>query len=231
MKYLPIKSSFSERGQQKLNQSVQMLLKMSSIVFLSLCFFGPLSMSAQKVEKSNLQYSKLPIKIAFGNQDVGLGFQNIFSSFNPNVELGTEYIYNKNLNHQIGQTAEIGFTKNDVLGNKLSLTSGFFYRYTHKSGLFIDCGIEIGIAQQFHQRQVYEYDALNNQYVEGKNVGKTTFVGGYGLSLGYDLSRKTKLPLSIYINYNFSIQYPYLDLDMFPFMPQSTTQIGITYKF
>jgi|GEM_PF-3034636 len=178
----------------------------------------------------SIEYYRFPLQVSFGNQCVGLPYQNVFSTFNPAFYLGTEVGYNKNRKHHICQTAGLGFYANEVIGNTITLNSDFCYRFTHKSGVFADISLGLGIINQFHPRDIYEYSPSTGAYDKVKDYGKLAILLENGLSLGYDLSYKTKIPISIFIKHNFFIQTPYFDLKSFPFMPQSITQIGLKIK-
>lgn len=172
---------------------------------------------------------KYPIKLMYGNHSVGTG-ENGFDNFNPNVVLETELQYNKSKRHKIGQTAGVGFSKNTVIGNKVYLKTATFYRYTHKIGAFVDIGIDLGMNQQFHPRDVYVYDEESGKYEAKNDYGITTVMGGFEIGLGYDFSEKEILPVSVFLRFNNYVQAPYLDLDVFPVMFQTVTQIGVNFK-
>lgn len=197
-----------------------------STVLLGLLLILPCITYAQ-ADSSSRQYYRLPIIVTYGNQDVAFGLQNLFAAYNPSVALGTEIVYNKSQRHKIGQSAELGFIANETLGNKTSLSTAFFYRYCHRSGLFAGIELGLGLAQQYHPRQVYEYNAELRDYEKAKDTGISSLQAGYGLHLGYDFARNGDIPLSIFIKNNLVIQSPYLDLTTFPIMPQSITQLGL----
>ena len=175
-------------------------------------------------------YFKYPVRIAFGSQAVGFPYQNLFTSFNPCFTVGTEFRYNKNEKHRICQTLNLGYSISDEIGNKMMLSSDFCYRYTHSSGVFADVSLGLGLVNQYHPRKTYEYNSSSGEYDPVKDKGKFGIMLGYGMSLGYDFSRKTKCPVSVFLNNTFYIQSPYFDYKDFQIMPQSTIKIGLTIK-
>ena len=175
-------------------------------------------------------YCKYPVRISFGSQVVGFPYQNLFSAFHPVFSAGTEFRYNKNEKHRICQTLNIGYSFNEQIGNKLLLNSDFCYRYTHSSGVFADISMGLGLVDQYHPRKTYKYNSSTGEYDRVSDWGKFGIQLGYGMSLGYDLSRKTHYPVSLFVKNTFFIQSPYFDLKDFPVMPQSTVQIGVTIK-
>ncbi|MCX6266748.1 MAG: hypothetical protein NTW16_05235 [Bacteroidetes bacterium] len=175
-------------------------------------------------------YFRLPIRVSFGSQAVGFPYQNLFSAFNPSFSAGTEFRYNKNETHRICQTLNVGFSVSDQIGSKVMLNSDFCYRYTHSSGVFADISIGLGLLNQFHARKTYQYNSSTGEYDKVKDYGTFGLMLGYGMSLGYDFSRKNRYPVSIFVKNTFYIQSPYFDMTNFPIMPQSTIQIGLTVK-
>ena len=174
---------------------------------------------------------KKPIsfKFSYGNHVASTG-KNLFKVFNPNLQAGAEFSYNRNQQHKIGQTLDLGSSINDVLGNKLYLSSHFFYRYTHSKGPFADLGLGAGIAQQFHSRHLLQYNSESGEYEEsGDGLYLSLFVG-YEFSLGYDFSQTTQLPFALFFKISNYVQVPYLGTQDLPILPQAVTQLGINFK-
>ena len=203
--------------------------KTSGFVFLVFLIF---STSAQSKNLSDsIQFQKISLQLSFGNQCVGFPYQNLFSAFNPSFSAGIEYRYNKNLKHSLIQTARFNFNGNQSIGNSFAFITEFRYRYTHKSAFFADASVGLGFLNQYHPREIYKLNTETGEYNKVKDKGKGGNVVGYGISVGYDFSKKTKYPVAVFIRNNFWIQTPYFETTMFPIIPQSITQIGLTYKF
>ena len=183
-----------------------------------------------RTNPDSTHYFKLPVRISLGSQVVGFPYENLFSSFNPTFSIGTEFRYNKSEKHRIYQTLNLGFSSSPQIGYKLMLNSDFCYRYTHSSGVFADISIGLGLANQYHPRETYKYNEATGEYDHVKDRGVFGLMLGYGMSLGYDFSRKTRIPVSVFVKNTFFVQSPYFDLKDFQIMPQSTIQIGFTIK-
>lgn len=182
-------------------------------------------------QNEEVQFAKFPLKISFGNHAVGFPFQHSFKAFNPHFSLGTEFGLNKNLKHQIYISSNLGFIRNKVIGNTIPLDVDFGYRYLHKTGLFLETTLGLGILKQYHPRNVYQYSESNETYDKISDKGLTTSLVGFKMGMGYDFSSNNQHPFRIGINHHFFIQTTYFEIDNFPIMPQSTTNISITYKF
>lgn len=197
-----------------------------------LILFALLGSCLVKAQDANpIEYSKLPLKIAVGNQAVGFPFQNAFSAFNPHLSIGTELGLNKNQKHHFFVSSNLGFFENNVIGNTITLDVDLAYRYTQKTGMFIETALGLGILDQFHPRAIYEQNTTDGSYDKITDQGTFASLIGLKMGLGYDLSKKTNYPIRIGINHHFFIQTIYFDVQNFPIMPQSTTNITITYKF
>ncbi|MCI4669688.1 MAG: hypothetical protein MRZ79_16255 [Bacteroidia bacterium] len=204
-------------------QFTRLLALLTSLFFLHMNCHG-------NVARDSLKRT-WPIRIQLGNQDVGFGSENTFSSFNPRLSVGTTYLYNKNLKHQLGQHLNMDFTNNRVLGNKLSLQSHFFYRYLHKSGIYGELGIGLGLMRQFYARPIYEKEATGSGYQAAKSSGVNSLNFGYEISLGYTFQNESRIPIqAIFLSSALRIQYPYFNTAAFPIIPLSLTQIGVQLK-
>lgn len=209
------------------NRSTMEKLKKCLLILLALS--STYLIKAQDVDP--VVYSKLPLSIAFGNHAIGFPFENSFKAFNPHFSVGTELGLNKNQKHRLLLSSNLGFFKNKVIGNSWMADIELGYRYTHKTGLFIETGLGLGLIVQFHPRDIYALNPSNGSYDQVSDKGTFASLIGLKTGLGYDFSKHSKHPFRIGINHHFFIQSPYFDLESFPIMPQSTTNISLSYKF
>ena len=105
------------------------------------------------------------------------------------------------------------------------------YRYTQNAGVYLETTLGLGLLEQFRPRAIYELNTSDNTYAKIKDKGTFVSLIGFKMGIGYDFSKRSNSPLKIGIHHNFFIQTPYFDVENFPIMPQSTTNITITYKF
>ena len=182
-------------------------------------------------DDSAIEYSKFPLKIAIGNHAVGFPYQNSFSAFNPHLSVGTERGLNKNQKHHLFISSNLGFIRNKVIGNTITMDLDFGYRYTHVKGLFFETALGIGLLDQFHPRAIYKQNTTDGTYKKVSDKGTFASLIGFKMGIGYDFSKKSNRPFRIGLTHNFFIQTTYFDVKNFPIMPQSTTNILITYKF
>lgn len=178
-----------------------------------------------------IEYSSFPLKIAIGNHAVGFLYENSFKAFNPHLSIGTELALNRNQKHQLVTSSNLGFIRNKVIGNTIVIDFDLGYRYTHKSGVFIETALGLGLLEQFHPRDIYEQNVVDATYQKVEDKGTFASLIGLKTGIGYDFSKDSKHPFRLGINHHFFIQTSYFDVENFPIMPQSTTNITITYKF
>ncbi len=188
--------------------------------------------SISKAQDSNTTtYAKFPLKVAIGNHAVGFLYQNSFDSFNPSFSVGTEKGLNKNLKHHLFLPLNLGFVRNKVIGNTVTIDLGFGYRYTHSGGIYLETNLGLGVLNQFHPREIYIQNATDGTYEKATNSGKFATLVGLRTGIGYDFSKKSDAPWRIGLSHNFFIQAPYFAVMSFPIMPQSTTNISLSYRF
>ena len=178
-----------------------------------------------------IEYSAFPLKIAIGNHAVGFLYENSFTAFNPHLSIGTELGLNRNLKHQLFTSANIGLIRNKVIGNTITVDLDIGYRYAPKSDFFLETSIGLGVLEQFHPRAIYEQNTTDVAYQKVDDKGTFASLIGLKTGIGYDFSKKVASPFRLSVNHHFFIQTTYFDVDYFPIMPQSTTNITITFKF
>ena len=203
-------------------------MKSLKILCIVLVLVGAKDLRAQT---NGTTYSKFPLKVAFGNQVVGFPFENVFSTFNPHISAGTERVINKNQKHGLLLSTNLGFIRNTVIGNIISLDFDFGYRYTSAKGLYLEADLGMGLITHFHPGDIYQQNASDGTYSKVKNSGRSSSLIGLKLGIGYDFSKRSKYPIAVGLIHNPFIQTSYFDVASFPIMPQSTTKILITYKF
>jgi len=184
---------------------------------------------AQEVDPP--EYSKFPLNISIGNHAVGFPFENLFAAFNPSISVGTERKLNKSKKHQLIASSNLGFIRNKVIGNTITFDINIGYRYTSRFGIYTETHLGLGAINQFHPNDIYTLTETGNKYEKVSNSGTFSNLTGLRMGIGYDLSRRSRVPLSVGLSHNFFIQTPYFDVANFPIMPQSTTNISITFKF
>ena len=182
-------------------------------------------------DASPLAFYKFPLKINIGNHVVGFPFQNSFNAFNPHFSVGTELGLNKNQKHRLLLSSNLGFIRNKIIGNTITIDFDLGYRYNHKTSFFIETAFGLGALNQFHPRDIYKLNTTDGTYEKISDNGTFASLIEFKTGLGYDFSMNSTSPFRIGINHNFFIQTPYFDIENFPIMPQSTTNISITYKF
>jgi len=185
----------------------------------------------QAQDNSTLEYSKFPLKVSIGNHVVGFPYENLTSTYNPHFSVGTERFLNKSLKHQLFLASNLGFISNRVIGNSILIDLDFGYRYAAPKGFFIDIALGSGAIDQFHPAEIYQQNSSDGSYQKVKDKGRWSSLISLKTGIGYNFSKKTNLPIAIGLTHNFYIQTSYFDVENFPIMPQSTTNISITYKF
>ena len=205
------------------------MFKLRKYLIILLSIASPFLVNAQ--EESLLSYSKFPLKLAIGNHAVGFLYQNSFDALNPHVSLGTEFGLNKNQKHQLFASSNIGFFKNLVIGSTMAVDLNLGYRFTHKIGLFLETELGLGFLNQYHPRAIYVQNSEDGSYEKTTDKGTLASSIGFKTGIGYDFSKNAKTPFRLGINHNFFLQTSYFDVASFPIMPQSTTNLTLTYKF
>jgi hypothetical protein len=173
---------------------------------------------------------KFPVSASLINHTWAFPFQQVFriKPFYPGGVAGTEYVYKENKRSRLFQTLNLGFFLNKTTGSAVFLASDFGYRYTTKFGVFADVSLGLGYLHAFYPRKIYRQNE-QNEYVKVHDIGKPVVMVSTSFSLGYDCSKKTSLPLSPFIKYQWFAQYPYFEL--IPIRPNGILHLGLRYNW
>ena len=180
-----------------------------SIMFLfSLLFFSLIS-SIYAQEEQAKPKKQFPLEFSFFNHASSSPFDStILDILHPGFSLGTEFTYKEGRFSKFYQGLSLGYFYHEIIAKGLFLQTTGGYRYTTGLGFFGDLTVGLGYLLYFHPGQVFK---LNDQgeYEPAKSPGKSALMISFSLGVGYDFSRKAKLPLSIFIRYQPFGQTPY----------------------
>ena len=184
-------------------------------------------MSAQENDVKPDWFSKHPVDCAFGNASVGIPFTSFFNlPFYPMVSTGTEFYYKQKDHLDFYQSVRLNyyFVKYSTSGVVLNSEAGF--RCKLNFGLFADAGLGVGYAHLFRPNAVFK-QKNNGEYEQVTDWGTPRLQADFFLSAGYDLSKKSKILLSLYVKYGNFIDIFYTP-DI-PVLPHNIFQIGARY--
>ena len=77
--------------------------------------------------------------------------------------------------------------------------------------MFLESYLGIGLQQTFYVNKNFEYNLGQSMIIETK-MNKTGIIPNISLGLGYDFSKKTKIPLKFYLRPSF--YWLYLDRNL-----------------
>lgn len=99
------------------------------------------------------------------------------------------------------------------------------YQKTFNSGIFVQQ--QLGLGYMYKQNIIPTYIYENGQVSELKHAGHSRFLPSLNLGLGYNLDKKTNIPVQIHFRTGLSFEFPNnIDL-LFHFQ----SEIGVAYIF
>ncbi len=199
------------------------------LIFILIVFSNGDRLQAQ--ENQTHQFSRFSLKNAMGNHAVGFPYENAFLAFTPHVSIGLEMGLNAAKRHGLFIASNLGFIKNEVIGNTIYTDFDLGYRYTSKPAIFMEISLGLGVLDQFHPEDIFQRNTSDGSYEQVNDTGRFSSLVALKTGIGYDISMISNLPITIALTHNFFIQTSYFDVKAFPIMPQSTTNILLTYKF
>jgi hypothetical protein len=180
-----------------------------SIVILSLLFPAIFNVKSYAQEDPAKPKKQFPLEISFFNHASSSPFDStILEILHPGFSLGTEYAYKEGRSGKFYQGMSLGYFYHEVIAKGYFLQTSAGYRHTTRFGLFGDLSLGLGYLLYFHPGEVFK---LNDQgeYEPAKSPGRSALMILFSIGAGYDFSRKTSLPLSVFIRYQPFAQTPY----------------------
>jgi hypothetical protein len=212
----------------KTNQSNMRNLMTIFFLLLSV-MFSHLKLMGQENNHEKKWFSKHPVDFSFGSASVGMPFTNFFKSpFYPMISAGTEFYYKRKDKFDFYQSARLNYYYAKYSTSGVVLNSEVGFRYKFNFSWFADVGLGVGYAHLFRPNAVFKLND-NDEYEQVTDWGAPRLETDFFISAGYDLSRNSKIPLSLYVKYG-----NYLDILYAPdisLLPHNIFQIGVRYYF
>lgn len=165
--------------------------------------------SQQKVYKET---KKIPANIRLGYWG-GIGYPGLKTG----IELPLSVVYKyktkksgrlKSVTKKRYLVSNFGWYHHKGFHDNLSLTIGYTYRRTSKSGFFLSYSPEIGYSRTFLGGTTYQVDDTGQVSIKkgaGHHYATLMLSGG----LGWKLSIKNIMPITIYSRLNLMLLFPY----------------------
>jgi hypothetical protein len=180
---------------------------------------------------SHAQQGSLPVSVSIFNNGTSLpgqGYAGIFSkTIHPGITFGTYHIYRKKAKSELFQTAKLGYFYHRHAQHAVQLYSELGYRYLTKSGFYGEALLGAGYLHSFADVQQFKLE--DGKYVKKANLGRPQFMATFSLGAGYDLQAKGKLPLRLFLQYQFWMQTPFVNKYV-PLLPNAALHIGAIYQ-
>ncbi|RYD99673.1 MAG: hypothetical protein EOP54_03065 [Sphingobacteriales bacterium] len=174
----------------------------------------------------------MPIELSFFNNGTfmpGKGVLGVLSpTFHPGLSLGTRCYYTQKDKSQWFQTAKVGYFYHRHAQHGIQLYTELGYRYTFTPAWYIEPKLGAGYLLSIPAMQLFEFK--DGAYQHKSFKGRHQFMGGLNISLGYSFQKSSKLPLDVFIGYQFWIQSPFVNKYV-PVLPNNSVHIGGIYYF
>lgn len=178
------------------------------------------------------QSGKLPVTFSLfsnGTSLPGTGYLGVFSkTIHPGFTAGTYHLYHTGEKHELFQSFKVGFFYHRFVQYGVQLYSEGGYRYLLKNGLFAEGTLGAGYIHSLPDVQQFTFK--DGRYVRKKNWGRPEVMITTGIGVGYDLEKKSHLPMRIFIQYQFWLQAPFIN-NYVPLLPNTALHLGVRYLF
>jgi hypothetical protein len=172
-----------------------------------------------------------PISVSLFNNGTSLpgsGYAGVFSkTIHPGITLGTAHQYKQGLRSELFQTFKLGYFYHRHNQHAVQLYSEAGYRYFIAGGFYGEALLGGGYLHSF--ADIAQFKWKDGQYVKKANLGRPQLMVAVSLAAGYDLHTATKLPLKLFLQYQFWLQTPFVKKYV-PLLPNTALHIGAVYS-
>lgn len=198
--------------------------------FYFIAFFilirAPFSLAQETATRS------IPVELSFFNNGTfmpGKGILGVWSpTFHPGLSLGTRFYYTRKEKTQWFQSAKLGYFYHRHAQHGLQLYTELGYRYKFTSAWYVEPKLGAGYLLSIPAMQLFEFK--DGAYQQKPFKGRHQLMAGLNISLGYSFQQKTKLPLEVFLGYQFWVQSPFVNKYV-PVLPNNSVHIGGVYYF
>jgi hypothetical protein len=180
----------------------------------------------------SLNKNNLYSNIAFIDEGVMIPIYCGFISIpiHPGFVVGCEYRFKNSKNLHLLQTLNAGGYYHPHFEHGIFGYSEFGIRPIFNFGLAPEILLGLGYLHTFEDDPVFSQNS-SGEYVQMRNYGRSHLMGTFSLGLGYDLLKKTKLPIIPYIRYQAAIEYPYtLNNGQIPVLMHTIFYLGTIFE-
>jgi len=182
------------------------------IIACIIFFYSQQAFSQQKVYKKIKEIKKVPANIRLGYWG-GIGFPGL----RMGIELPLSVVYKhktkksgkiKSVTKKRYLVSNFGWYHHKGFHDNLCLTVGYTYRRISKNGFFLSYSPEIGYSRTFLGGTTYQVDNEGNVSIKkraGYHYATLMLSGG----LGWKLSIKNVMPVTVYSRLNLMLMFPY----------------------
>lgn len=191
---------------------------MKRILLATLVVLGSVSLFGQKY---------FPLTIALGNEATAIPYTNIFTTpLHPTLQVGTEFLYKKDIHYRFYQTANLGYIFHNYLYQGYYLNSEVGYDYLFSFGLVLKGLFGLGFLHTFATQEEYQFK--DGEYVSGPDWGNVRLMPVLSIGMGYQIAKDKPHSPEIFMLYKSWIEYPYSP-GFIPVMTHIILEVGVKF--
>jgi ATP-dependent RNA helicase RhlE len=151
-----------------------------------------------------------------------LGFIN--TPIHPGVTIGTYKSYFAIKKHSLSQTFKLGYMYHQYSHTAFQLTTELSYSYAFSESFNINANLGVGNLYSFTDVDAFQL-TVDSVYKKKNLYGRSQFTGGFLLGLNYTIIKESKAPITLFFNYRFWLQAPFVK-QYVPVLPYTTISLG-----
>ena len=170
-----------------------------------------------------------PLSVTLMNESWAFPFSELgrFDPLYPGFTVGINRLRTDKL-ITFPQVVNVGYFYNRNVGSAAFLHVNQGIRSALDCGFFFEFSLGLGYFHAFNPGDIYQKQG--EVYEKARNTGKPGLMVSFSQTAGFDLSRKSDLPLAPFIRYQWIASSPYFDM-VIPIRPTGLVHLGTLIYF
>ncbi|MFH2094846.1 MAG: hypothetical protein ABIJ16_04025, partial [Bacteroidota bacterium] len=172
-----------------------------------------------------------PLEISVSNNGTvlpGSGYMGIISvPVHPGIMAGTFHPVRTGEKSQLVHSLKLGYVYHHYSHHAAGLYTDFTYLHRINSWLNGGAGVGIGYQHTFVDVPAFQLNESGG-YDQKKNYSRSQFAGNMHACLSYTLNRTAKKPISVFLDYRFSLIAPFVKVYV-PILPVTSVSLGTIF--
>lgn len=168
------------------------------------------------------------VEVVVGDHSVGPPFGNVVprAVVRPVLGVAAERAWVAGRHAALLQSVRVSGYQSPNVGSGWRASTELSGRFTAGPGPFVEPSLAVGVADNWWA-DALRFDEASGAYVAAADPGRLGATVGFGIGAGFDLGRRTSVPLALVLAYRWFAQTAWLPV--VPVAPKAELTVGVRW--